>query len=296
MSILKDPYVSPSRVKGVVRYLLQARGKREKRDTLEAVLSPSSLASKGSDKEPSRSMVQATIRECIKMGLLEENQDKAEVTLNPKLRLEDDSSLPTVLSRILLSESEQTENHDFARVLAWYLSQDFFDAPGNWQEMEQKLREQIGFGLLELNDARYGQFEDWSCYLGFSWRNTLAGIQVLVPDPTEYLRKSLKQLFESQTYQQISLDELIVRLSKYCPVFEMGEFREEIEQQKQIGWRESNHLSTVTSIVLRRLEDEDLIKLERLSDTSVWVLSDGSKDPRISHFTWLGNKKSEGRL
>lgn len=294
MSILKDPYVTPSRVKGVVRYLLQARGKREKRDTLEAVLSPSSLASRGNDKEPSRSMVQANIRECIKMGLLEEIQDKAEVTLNPKLGLEDDSSLPTVLSQILLSESEQTENHDFAKVLAWYLSQDFFDAPGNWQEMEQKLREQIGSSLLELNDARYGQFEDWSCYLGFSWRNTLGGTQVLVPDPTTYLRNTLKQLFENQANQQISLNELVVRLSKHCPVFETGEFREEIEQQ--IGLREPNHLSTVTSIALRRLEDESLIKLERLSDTSVWVLSDGSKDPRISHFTWLGNKTSGGRL
>lgn len=293
MSILKDPYVSPSRVKGVVRYLLQARGKREKRDTLEAVLSPASLAGKGNDKEPSRNMVQATIRESIKMGLLEENQDKAEITLNPELGLENDASLPTVICQLVLSESEQTENHDFAKVLAWYLSQDFFDAPGNWQEMEQKLREQIGSNLLELNDARYGQFEDWSCYLGFSWRNTLAGTQVLVPDATAYLRQSLKNLFENQTNQQISLDELVIRLSKHCPVFEIGEFREEIEQQ--IGLREPNHLSTVTSITLRRLEDEGLVKLERLSDTSVWVLSDDSKDPRISHFTWLGSKTNGGQ-
>jgi hypothetical protein len=294
MSILKDPYVTPSRVKGVVRYLLRARGKREKRDTLEAVLSPSSLASRGSDKEPSRSMVQATIRECIKMGLLEEIQDKAEVILNPKLKLEDGFSLPIVLSHILLNEPEQTENHDFARVLAWYLSQDFFDAPRNWQEMEQKLREQVGSGLLELNDIRYGQFEDWSCYLGFTWRNTLGGTQVLVPDPTAYLRSTLENLFGDQACQQVSLNELVVRLSKNCSVFEMGEFREEIEQQ--IGLREPNHLSTTTSIALRRLEDENLIKLERLSDTSVWVLSDASKDPRISHFTWLGNQTSEGQL
>lgn len=293
MSILKDPYVSPSRVKGVVRYLLQARGKREKRNTLEVVLSPASLAGKGNGEEPSRSMVQATIRESIKMGLLEESQDKAEITLSPKLRLENDASLPTVICQLVLSESEQAENHDFAKVLAWYLSQDFFDAPGNWQEMEQKLREQIGSNLLELNDARYGQFEDWSCYLGFSWRNMLAGTQVLVPDPTAYLEQSLKNLFENQTNQQISLDELVTRLSKHCPVFEMGEFREEIEQQ--IGLREPNHLSTVTSIALRRLEDESLVKLERLSDTSVWVLSDGSKDPRISHFTWLGSKTNGGQ-
>lgn len=292
MSVMKDPYVTPSRVKGVVRYLLQARGKREKRDALEAILSPASLASKGNDKEPSRSMVQATIRECIKMGLLEESQDKAEVALNPKLKLENDSLLSSVLSHLLFGESEHTENYDFARVLAWNLAQDFFDAPSNWQETEQKLREQIGFDLLELNDIRYGQFEDWSCYLGFSWRNALVGTQVLVPDPTVYLRQNLENVF-GQTNQRISLGEFINRLGKYCPVFEMGEFREDIEQQ--IGLREPNHLSTVTSIALRRLEEEGLLKLERLSDTSILILSDGSGDPRISHITWLGTKSNGGR-
>jgi hypothetical protein len=293
MSILNDPYVTPSRIKGVVRYLLQARGKREKRDTLEAVLSPAALTSRGNDREPSRSMVQKTIRECIKMGLLEESQDKAEVTFNPKLGLKDDFSLPFVLSKLLLDELEYTENHDFAKVLAWYLAQDFFDAPGNWQETEQKLREQVGSNLLELNDVCYGQFEDWSCYLGFSWRNALSGAQVLVPDPTAYLTHHLKNVFGNQINQQIPLGEFINRLGKYCPVFEMGEFREEIEQQ--IGLREPNHLSSVTSIALRRLEEEGLLKLERLSDTSILVLRDGSGDSRISHITWLGNKTNGGQ-
>jgi hypothetical protein len=70
-------------------------------------------------------------------------------------------------------------------------------------------------------------------------------------------------------------------------VFETGKFREEIEQQ--IGLREPNYLSSVTSIALRRLEDEGLLKLERLSDTSILVLMDGSEDSRISHITWLGS-------
>jgi hypothetical protein len=293
MSILKVAEVTPSRVKGVVRYLLQARGKREKRDTLEAILSPAALTKKVGEKEPSRRMIQATIRESIKIGLLEESQDKLEVALNPKLKLKDDLSLPSILSGLLLSELENIENHDFAKILAWHLAQDFFEMPGNWQETEQRLRLQIGPDLLELNDVRHGQFEHWSCYLGFSWQNNLASNQVLVIDPTAYLRQNLNNIFENQIGQQIPLGDFISRLGKYCPVFETGEFREAIEQQVEL--RESNHLSSVTSIALRRLADEDLLKLERLSDTSILVLRDGSEDSRISHVTWLGNNMNGGQ-
>lgn len=293
MSILKVAYATPSRIKGVIRYLLQARGEREKRDILEAILSPEALINKGNDKEPSRSMIKETIRESIKMGLLEESQDKSEVFLNLKPKLKNDCSLPSILSQLLLNQLDNTENHDFGKVLAWYLAQDFFDAPGNWQETEQRLREQIGSDLLDLNDVRYGQFEDWSCYLGFSWKNALIDNPVLVPDPTAYLRENIDKIFENQSVRQIPLGEFINLLGKYCPVFETGELREEIEQQ--IGLREPNHLSSVTSVMLRRLEDEGLIKLERLSDTSILVLRDGSGDSRISHITWLHNNSNGGR-
>jgi len=291
MSILKDPYVVPSRVKGVVRYLLAAKGQREKQDILEALLSPTALISKGEDKQFSRKMVQSTIRECIKIGLLEESEDGSEVAINPKLHLEE-ALLPAVLTQRLLNISDLTENHDFARVLAWYLAQDFFAAPGNWRDAQQRLLDQVGEDLLELNDVRFGQFADWSCYLGFSWRNSLAGNPGLVPDPTAYLRQSLGSLFEGVANQPIPLGEFINRLGRHCPVFETGTFREEIE--KQLEGRESNYLSSVTSIALRRLEEEKLIKLDPLSDSSIWVLQDGA-DSRLTHITWLGKQTDGGK-
>lgn len=291
MSILKDPYVVPSRVKGVLRYLLAAKGQREKRTTLEALLSPTTLISKGDDKQLSRKMVQATIRECIKMGLLEESEDGSEVAINPQLHLEE-ALVPSVLAQLLLNTPDLTENHGFARVLAWYLGQDFFAAPGNWSEVEQRLREQIGGDLLEFNDARFGQFEDWSCYLGFTWRNSLGGNQVLVPDPTAYLKLNLNEAFNGVANQQIPLGDFIKQLGKHCPVFETGTFREEIE--KQLGGRESNYLSSVTSVALRRLEEEGYIKLEKLSDITVWVFQDGT-DSRLTHITWLGKQIEGGK-
>lgn len=289
MSVMKDPYLAPSRVKGVVRFLQQAKGQSEKRETLEVLLSPTNLISKGDDKKVSRNMIQATVRECIKMGLLTENEEGSEVKLSQSLNL-DESLLSYVLAQLLLNTPNYTENHDLAKVIAWFLAQDFFTAPGTWPAVEKRLREQIGAELLELNDARYGQFRDWSCYLGFGWLNSLSGDQILVPDPTAYLRLSLARIFEDLENQQVLMGDFINRLGKNCPVLEAGLFREDLEAQ--LGGRDPNYVSSTTSIALRRLQDEGLIKLEKLSDTTVWILQDGDKS-RISHITYL-NEASHG--
>ncbi|MBD2101019.1 protein DpdG [Leptolyngbya sp. FACHB-261] len=306
MSVLKEgAYTVPSRVIGIYNYLIKAKGHQENREKLYQVLSPISLlmslnkkkqdVSSNLDEIPEEEikkdphkMIKAVTRQCINMGLLIE--DDASIKLNPEINKKD--SLPSIVVNLFLSP-DNCENHDFARVIAWYLAQNFYDAPGNWEETETQLRQQVGDGLLELNDTRYGQFEDWSCYLGFCWRNSLSKKPVLVPDPTVYLRYNLKRLFNNQVNQQLPLAEFINRLGKYCPIFETGQFREEIEQQIEL--REPNHLSGVTSIALRRLEDEGSIRLEKLSDAPVLLLTAGFGDPGISHITWLGSKTNGGQ-
>jgi hypothetical protein len=308
MSVIKVFYATPSRVIGVCKYLLKIKNYRENREKLCQILSPENLLertikkSKKSDfsleeeeiKEISRKMIKDVIRQCIVMNLLLEEDD--DIAINPQLSLTHENQLPSVICNLFFS-LENPGNHDFALALAWYLAQDFYNAPGNWTDSEQKLKEQVGADLLEFNEGRYDQFEYWSCYLGFSWRNNLlAGnksTKILIPDPTAYLRQNLNNIFENQSNRRIPLGEFINRLGKYCPVFETGEFREEIEQQ--IGLREPNYLSSVTSIALRRLEDEGLIKLEGLSDTSILVLTDGSEDSRNSHITWLGDNTNGGQ-
>lgn len=306
MSVLKEGvYTVPSRVIGVYNYLVRVKGYQENREKLCQVMSPKSLlisfkkkkknVSNNLDEIPEEEikkdpykMIKAVIRQCINMELvIEEN---ASIKLNPEINEKD--SLPSIIVNLFLSQ-KNSENHDFAKVIAWYLAQDFHDAPGNWEETETQLRQQVGNGLLELNSTRYGPFEYWSCYLGFCWRNSLSKKAVLVPDPTVYLRNNLKQLFDNQVDQQLPLVEFINRLGKYCPIFETGQFREEIEQQIEL--RDPNHLSTVTSIALRRLEDEGSIRLEKLSDAAVLILTDGARDPGISHITWLGSKTNGGQ-
>lgn len=283
MSILNEPYAVPSRVKGIVRYLLATRGQREKQKNLEALLSPTTLISKGDNAKISRNMVRNTIQECIKMGLLEKNEDGLEVAINPKLNLKE-NELSSILTRLLVNTPDLIENHDFARVLAWYLAQDLFIAPGNWPEAQQKLRDQIGGNLLNLNDARFGQFEYWCCFLGFGWHNSLSGNSVLVPDPTTYLRQNLDSLFD-EINKQVPLGNFINRLGSFCPVFEAGIFRKEFGNQ--FGENDEHYLSCTTSLALRRLKEEGSIKLEKLADTAIFVLRDG-EDSRISHITWLG--------
>ena len=74
MTILMVPDVAPSRVLGVYRYLLKARGQRESRATLEGVLMPDSLVRSRTDTHgPNRGMVQQVLSECLSMGLLQES-------------------------------------------------------------------------------------------------------------------------------------------------------------------------------------------------------------------------------
>lgn len=287
MSVLKQVLATPSRVKGVVRYLLQCRKQQEKIETLERILSPETLISKGEDKKVSRDMVHSTILECIKMGLLIREEEI--ISVNPALSLKDDTELPNTLLKLILSP-DNSENYDLAIVMAWYLAQDFYEAPKNWQEAEENLK-QIDSSLLGLDRTRFYQFEDWACYLGLAWRHNLGKTKnpILVPDPTASLRQALPRLFE-QSGEILLMQEFMSRLAKTYPIFELGSFREDVEG-KLADRKQLNNLSSVTTISLLRLKDEGLIQLSKLSDSEVFILNDGDDVQRISHITWHGERR-----
>ena len=281
MSVLKQVYATPSRVKSVVRYLVQCRKQQEKLDTLEKVLSPEPLINRGEHGGASRDMVRSTVFECIKMKLL--MREGEVVSLNPALSLKDDIALPKTLLSLILSP-KNSENHDLATVMAWYLTQDFYDDPRSWQEAEEKLK-QIDSELLGLDRTRFDQFEYWACYLGLAWQHNLGKSKnsVLVPDPTACLRQALPDLF-GKVGNQLHMIEFADRLARLYPIFESGGFREDIESRMDL-WQ-SNALSTVTTIALLRLQDEEFIQLSKAADTDVLVLNDGEETRRISHIIW----------
>jgi hypothetical protein len=290
MSVLTDSnqYASSSRVRAVYRYLVRAKDNSEAREQLERRLSPESLLRGGDEDSTSRAMIRGTVGECLKMKLIAPAGD--DVILSPELPeevrrpIEGDPSLPVLLARLMIT-TENDANANLCSILAWYLAQDAYAAPGNWLEMDEAIQRQgAAAHLTEMNNARYSQFEDWVCYLGFAWRHALGEKKVLTPDPTAYLRRSLTGLFEGSRGQAMPLGDFITKLGAACPVFETGEFRNRVEAL--LGPRESEaHLSSTTSLALLRLKEEGLIELSVRGDARLFVLPDGDQVQTCSHLT-----------
>ncbi len=286
MSILKEPLATPSRVRGVVRYLLQTKEKQEKRETLERMISPDELVK---DVPSPRPMLRKTINELIKVGLLVGDEEK--IAINPNL-LEDvrnpqfgDKLLPNTLAYLFFA-SNNPDEEDFGLVCAWYLAQDIYKAPGTWEEVEQQVSKQGVGNLLKMsNNTLYGQMDDWMCYMGLVWGHAL-GKRVIVPDPTVYIQRNLKDLFQGQVRGKLQIREFIDRLAEKCPLFETGKFREQVEEK--IGFRLPNHLSTSTAFALFRLQDDGCIQLIKESDADLFILPSGDKEAGFSHIIWTG--------
>ena len=277
MSVLKTAYATPSRVAAVYRFLLAQHRSTVSSETVQAVLSPTTLP----DVE-TQGMVGGAIQESIKMGLV--HQEDGRLSLHPDLpaaarnRKHGWARLPLTISDLILRGN--AENHDLARLIAWYLSQDVTSAPGNRSTISSALGEQIGSDKLDLtNDARFGQFKYWICFLGFAWMHTREQKEWIVPDPTQQLRWRLPDLFETDS--RVSPAQLSTRLGALCPVFEGGWIRKEVEQQ--VGRRADRTLSPATAHAWFRLEEEGLIQVERGSaDAEVYLFPDGGSVVRCS--------------
>jgi hypothetical protein len=291
MSVLKTALATPSRMRGIFRYLLQAPKQRENREKLTRLLSPEKL-SEGRNKSAEHPMFDAALRESIKCDLLiEENEEIAinghlpEASRHPQTG---DKLLPDTLVQLFFA-SDNEDEEDLGRLIAWYLAQDIYDAPGTWEEVEQRVAEQRVAESLDLkisSNALFGQVADWMCYLGFAWGHALGGEKIIVPEPTAYLRRNLKELFQGEVQAKLSIGEFVDRLAKKCPVFESGKFREQVEEK--IGFRLPNHLSTSTAFALFRLQDDGCIQLIKESDADLFILPRVGNAERISHIIWTG--------
>lgn len=291
MSVLTDVYPSSSRFHAVVKYLLSKPSKKEVRTKLELLLSPESLV-KTEGGQVERKMIRGVLKEGIKMNLLIEGEKNRKKYLGLADDIKSLDLLPFYLAQLLIT-NEAGRDEKLAIVIAWYLAQDAYNAPSNWDELESDLQKQVGSSKLEMNNARYTQFLDWICYLGFAWKygfkNDSRGKKrsFLTPDPTAYLRSALPFLIQEPEVS-ISIDKFISKLGKLCPVFETGEFRKKVENQKVPGRDFDQYLSSTTSLALFRLKDEKTLRLEKKSDaTKVFSLPEGDGFLRFTHIARL---------
>ena len=290
MSVLKTALATPSRMRGIFRYLLEAPKQRENKEKLTRLLSPDEL-SEGRNKSAEHPMFDAALRECIKCRLLiADNDDIAinfelpEASRHPQMG---DKLLPDTLVQLLFA-SDNEDEEDLGRLIAWYLAQDIYDAPGTWQEVEQRVAEQGVAESLDLkisSNSLFGQVEDWMCYLGFAWGHASdSNKKLVVAEPTAYLRRNLNNLFQGQAKAKLSIRDFIDRLAKKCPLFETGKFREQVEEK--IGFRLPNHLSTSTAFALFRLQDDGCIKLVKESDADLFIFPGVGNEEGFSHIIW----------
>ncbi|MBE9163158.1 protein DpdG [Tychonema sp. LEGE 06208] len=292
MSVLKTALATPSRMRGIFRYLLQAPKQRENKEKLTRLLSPDQL-SEGRNKTAEHPMFNAALRESIKCGLLiEENEDIAVNLQLPKASIHPqtgDNLLPDTLVQLFFAADNEDEE-DFGRLIAWYLAQDIYDAPDTWEKVEKLVAEQGVAESLDLkisSNTLSGQVEDWMCYLGFAWSHASdSNKKLVVAEPTAYLRRNLNDLFQGEAKAKLSIREFIDRLAKKCPVFETGKFREQVEEK--IGSRLPNHLSTSTVFALFRLQDDGYIKLIRESDGDLFIFPSTDKEAGFSHIILTG--------
>src|SRR3569833_2374131 len=159
---MKEVFAIPSRVRGVYRYMLHVKGQRMKREDLEHILSPATVKSDDNSAGDDLKMVHQVINEMEKMGLLEEQED--DVTLSSSLpdvlhdRSKGDQALPHLIMDLFTSSRNQ-ENRDFTRLLAWYMMQDAYEAPYDFEKFEEALNEQVGQHKLGCTTStRFDQF------------------------------------------------------------------------------------------------------------------------------------------
>ena len=292
MSVLKTGRATPSRMRGIFRYLLEAPKQRENKEKLTRLLSPHEL-SEGRNKSAEHPMFDAALRESIKCGLLiADNEDIAinfELPEASRHLQTGDKLLPDTLVELLFAADNKDEE-DLGRLIAWYLAQDIYDAPDTWEKVEKLVAEQGVAESLDLkisSNTLSGQVEDWMCYLGFAWGHALdSNKKLVVAEPTAYLRRNLKDLFQGEAKAKLSIRDFIDRLAKKCPLFETGKFREQVEEK--IGFRLPNHLSTSTAFALFRLEDDGCIKLIRESDADLFIFPSTDKEAGFSHIILMG--------
>ncbi|MEK3865842.1 protein DpdG [Paenibacillus sp. FSL H7-0716] len=284
MSLIKTPEASPARIYAIYALIAQMHGQRLEIDLLKRMIMPSAFASPNLERNET-DFIGKTIPEMISLGLIKHENNFLQITDTtiPKGSISSQVAilLPHVIrKRVLFSEEDQ--NEDLGRIIAWYLTQNPYRAPGNWKEVEEALLKQLNDKMECSSDARYGQFEDWSLYLGFTTRI----LKQLMPDPTKVIRYFLPELFhDSRTH---FIDTVVHRLAKLCPVFEHGSYREKVKNTYGTEALLQGHLSQTTSYAWLRLQDEGIVDLRMKSDADVYVLTAQEKKHRYSEITWNG--------
>lgn len=278
MSLITTVEATPSRVLGMFRYLVAHSPLPLEK--LAGQLWPKSTRSSNANFD------NALRLEMIEAGLLEESDEGLKPHSNlPKALIANtdaaEKHLPEVIADLIMKGGQR--NRDLAYGLAWYLSLDPRNAPGDDAVVIAQSRSDGVEDLISVSsNATYGMFEDWTKFLGFGWLLPPVenGTKMrLVPDPTQYLRWILPKLLPAEG-KPMAIGDFRKKLAEIAPVFEGGALREEVDARRGQTLND-NQIAPTTAYALLRLVDEGAIELTAPSDAPVHNLPFGEPS-RIS--------------
>jgi len=190
----------------------------------------------------------------------------------------------------LVFDGANSENHDLAALLAWFLAQDPGRFSCDYDSLRGQVREQLGANAPVVNDVVYRDFLYWSAYLGFAKVISLPSRpERLMPDPTTYVERCLPHLFPEGRRKPVPLPEVVTRLAIRCPAFQGGRMAEGI--RALLPDVPDGQLTGALSLALLRLDDRGHVRLSSQSDAQSVVLLDGPGQARYTHAEWIGGSK-----
>jgi hypothetical protein len=168
-----------------------------------------------------------------------------------------------------LNSGQSGKSADFCYAASWMLSQDVFTCPGGSHssiegplENNQVSKEPYPFE----NNTRWDGFRDWAVFFGLGYWTRSGRGRVFHTDPAEAIRMRLTEVFGKKN--ELPQDAFFSALRDLLPILDEGDLRTKSEQNFGGNWRvpQANEVSPSLTRALFRLEQEDIIKIERPRD------------------------------
>ena len=187
-----------------------------------------------------------------------------------------DTILPVVLASPLLRQEVGGETNGFAILCAWLLQQKVLSMPTDRTELKVAAGKQ-GLSLVALqvaSDARWDNVIYWARYLGLVAQTKETPSEGVVPDPTVFLRRHLKDLLPAG--EEVEAGAFRARLGELCPVLDGGSVRADVLAIVEPGLP-AEQLSDALTFALERLERAGEIRAWCPDDQRTFLLASGDR-------------------
>ena len=294
MSVIASLTATPSRLKIALRFVSSCGPSGVTGKVLQDSLLPGELArNQAGDEEPQggSAVGDDVVRELRNLKMLVLGDDGS-LTVSPTLTsLTEEGFVGYLQEKLLTPAIAETHGQKYIPgALAWFLCQDPAKPLSFGYNYKQLVDQDCGTEIASfelINRDRFNQFVYWARFLGFAWRLDIDKRNVVVPDPTQAIARTLGR-WEGRT-DWLPVGEFLSRLAVDLPVLEEGTARANVESRIAPNMRRADgHISRSTSFALRRLERSGQIEMQRLADAPAMNLELGSELRPVSHVRVAG--------